>query len=165
MSIAGLIVCVVIGVSAQEFHSAPLGDNDLDSIRAAIAKTDLIARYELACRMEPCSLRADFNGDRRPDLAVLIREKVSGKIGIGILHSGSTKAHIVGAGRPCGNGGDNFDWMDVWSVYSKKRVEAGADSGRAPVLRGAAILAERSESASAIIYWTGRRYAWYQQGD
>ena len=165
MSIVGLIVSVVIGVSAYEFHSAHMSDSNVDSIRAAIAKTDLTVRYELACRIEPCSLRADFNGDRRPDLAVLIREKVSGKIGIGILHSGSSKAHIVGAGRPCGNGGDNFDWMDVWSVYSRKRLEAGAESGRPPVLRGAAILAERSESASAIIYWTGRRYAWYQQGD
>jgi len=32
-------------------------------------------------------------------------------------------------------------------------------------LKGSALYVEKSEAASAIIYWTGKEYKWYQQGD
>jgi hypothetical protein len=34
-----------------------------------------------------------------------------------------------------------------------------------PHLRGDALLVGRSEAASALIYWNGKRYVWFQQGD
>jgi hypothetical protein len=34
-----------------------------------------------------------------------------------------------------------------------------------PHLRGDALLVEKSEAASALIYWNGKRYVWSQQGD
>jgi hypothetical protein len=30
---------------------------------------------------------------------------------------------------------------------------------------GEAIMAEKSESASGLIYWDGKRWRWYQLGD
>jgi hypothetical protein len=33
------------------------------------------------------------------------------------------------------------------------------------VLRGDGLLVEKTESASAILWWDGARYRWYQQGD
>jgi hypothetical protein len=34
-----------------------------------------------------------------------------------------------------------------------------------PLLSGGALLVEKSEAASALIYWNGKRYVWSQQGD
>jgi hypothetical protein len=45
-------------------------------------------------------------------------------------------------------------------------VWQGADRQNAPpVLRGDALMVVKLEAASAIVYWTGSEYAWYQQGD
>jgi hypothetical protein len=72
---------------------------------------------------------------------------------------------ILGAGSPLGSHGDDFSWMDVWSVYSRGTVERGAVEEAPPRLRGDALLVEKSESASAILYWNGKTFRWYQQGD
>jgi glycogen debranching enzyme len=72
---------------------------------------------------------------------------------------------ILGAGIGIGNGGDYFEWMDSWQVYSKTRdAHAGGEIDIAD-LRGDALLVEKSEAASALIYWNGKRYVWPQQGD
>jgi hypothetical protein len=34
-----------------------------------------------------------------------------------------------------------------------------------PLLCGDALLVEKTEAASALIYWNGKRYVWSQQGD
>ena len=39
------------------------------------------------------------------------------------------------------------------------------DKAYAPHLRGDALLLGKSEAASALIYWNGKRYVWLQQGD
>jgi hypothetical protein len=133
---------------------------------------DAASRFERQLRTKyvplvsptPCYLRADFDGDGAMDTAVLIKERRTLKSGIAILNSSSDTWVIVAAGRTF-DGDDNLDWMDRWSVYPKGLIEEGVDAGPPPTLKGAAILAEKSESASGLIYWTGHKYAWYQQGD
>ena len=68
-------------------------------------------------------------------------------------------------GRDLGNGGDDFGWMDAWHVYEKGKVEQGASEGKPPKLKGDAIMAIKTESASGLIYWNGKKFDWYQQGD
>ena len=72
------------------------------------------------------------------------------------------KITILGAGTAIGNGGDNFEWMDSWEIYSKDRMASGTSVTK---LRGDALLVSKSEAASALIYWNGKRYVWLQQGD
>jgi len=57
----------------------------------------LAARYRYFNALHPSHLEADFNGDKKQDVAVLIRNKSSGKIGIAIIlrDKGVT---ILGAG-------------------------------------------------------------------
>src|SRR5438552_18250590 len=74
----------------------------------------LSARYELVKRMEPSFFAGDFNGDGRSDVALLIQERTTGKVGIAILESGKNQFKILGAGQSFGNGGDDFSWMDLW---------------------------------------------------
>jgi hypothetical protein len=55
--------------------------------------------------------------------------------------------------------------MDTWQVYSKMRAAHAAGETGVPQLRGDALLVGKSEAASALIYWNGKRYVWLQQGD
>ena len=85
-----------------------------------------------------------------------------------IIYHTDTKTHYVfGAGKSLGNdnAGDNYNWMDAWKVYVRKDVEIGAGEATKIILKGDAILAIKIESASGLIYWTGKEYKWYQQGD
>jgi hypothetical protein len=95
------------------------------------------------------------------DVVVLVKERSTGKVGIAIVHGTTGKVTILGAG----NGGDDFEWMDSWQVYSKTRAAHAAGETSILHLRGDALLVEKSEAASALVYWNGKRYVWSQQGD
>jgi hypothetical protein len=55
--------------------------------------------------------------------------------------------------------------MDSWQVYAKKRAAHASGETRVSRLRGDALLIEKSEAASALIYWNGKRYVWFQRDD
>jgi len=44
-------------------------------------------------------------------------------------------------------------------------ISAWKDSRRSLKDGGDALLVSKSETASALIYWNGKRYTWLQQGD
>jgi hypothetical protein len=136
-----------------------------DSVKKALTKGSTGKEYDLSFRMNPSYLEGDFNGDGKMDVAVLVKERTTGKSGIAIVHGTTGKITILGAGIAIGNGGDNFEWMDSWQVYSKARAAHVANETSVPRLRGDALLVEKSEAASALIYWNGKRYLWSQQGD
>ena len=112
--------------------------------------------------MNPFYLRGDFNGDGKIDVAVLVKQRSTGKVGIAIINGAPGKITILGAGTTSGNGGDDFEWMDSWEIYSKGRMPNGTS---VPKLRCDALLVIKSEAASALICWNGKRYVWLQQGD
>ncbi|HMV00761.1 MAG TPA: hypothetical protein PKD04_06735 [Rhodocyclaceae bacterium] len=134
-------------------------------VRSALTGQTSLREFSYSNRLNPFIVQGDFDGDGRPDAAILIRRKDNGKTGIAVFHSGSKTIHILGAGRPVGNGGDDFSWMDAWYVYGKGLVERGAQPGSPPRLRGDALMVIKTESASGLIYWSGTGYRWYQQGD
>jgi hypothetical protein len=91
-----------------------------------------------------------------------VKQRSTGKLGIAIINGVTDKVTVLGAGTAIGNGGDDFDWMDSWEIYSKDRV---ASKTTLPKLHGDALFVSKGEAASALIYWNGRRYVWLQQGD
>jgi hypothetical protein len=121
--------------------------------------------YALASWLNPYYLQADFNGDGRADIAVLVREKATGKGGVLIVHFGGDQHFVVGAGNSFDNGRDDFSGMDAWHSYARGVVTRGADGREPPALLGDAILVIKTEASSGLVYWTGTQYAWYQQGD
>lgn len=123
------------------------------------------SRYAAVATVNPFYVQGDFDGDRRLDTAVLVKERKDGKIGIAIVLASAAKAHILGAGQPAGNGGDDFSWVDAWYAYPRGEVARGAGAAAPPTLRGDALWVEKTESASAIIFWDGTSFRWYQQGD
>jgi hypothetical protein len=133
--------------------------------QSIVAEQRFASTYALSTRINPYFLQGDFNGDSKPDLAVLIEHKTSAQQGIAILHAGASNPVIVGAGRSIGNGGADFSWLDAWSLHARQTVPPRAQDKKSPVLRGDALLVQKLESASALIYWDGATYRWHQQGD
>ncbi len=144
--------------ATAQLHDIP------EVINRAVTNGLLPKEYELSFRVNPFYLRGDFIGDGKADIAVLVKQRSTGKFGIAIINGATDKVTVVGAGNAIGNGGDDFEWMDTWQVYSKGRAIHEAE-GSVPHLRGDALLVGKSEAASALIYWNGKRYVWFQQGD
>jgi len=116
--------------------------------------------------MNPFYLRGDFDGDKKADYAITVSERKTGKKGIIIYHPSSKKHFVIGAGRELATRqGDDYGWMDAWEVYCKKDVELGVGESKKIKLIGEAILITKLESSSGLIYWDGKSYQWYQQGD
>jgi hypothetical protein len=151
----GLLLPLAISF-AEPVHNIP------EPLKRAIETGSLTKDYELSFHVKPFYLRGDFNGDGKIDIAALVKQRSTGKIGIAIINEATGRVTVVGAGTVIGNGGDDFGWLDSWGIYPKNRVASGTNS---PRLRGDALLVSKSEAASALIYWNGKRYVWLQQGD
>jgi hypothetical protein len=135
-------------------------------VSEAFRKSGLDSTYAFTFNVNPFYLRGDFDGDKATDYAVLVKRKSNGKVGIAIIHGHGLRVAICGAGSLLGNGGNDFKWLDAWHVYKKGPTHQGATTeDPPPVLKGDALFVEKSEAASALIYWTGKKYKWYQQGD
>jgi hypothetical protein len=115
--------------------------------------------YELFTGLNPYYVAGRFDADTIPDLAVQIREKATGHRGIAIIHRGSKRVAILGAGQPLGNGGDDWSWLWVW------RVEDGLPEPESTFRGHDVLLVEKPESAGGRLWWDGQSYQWTQAGD
>ena len=139
-------------------------------LRPSIETGPFNAEFEIGTWLNPFYLRGDFDGDGKMDYAILVSHRKDRKKGIAIWLSSRPKPGfvIIGAGTLSRAGGaesDDWDFFDAWQVYGKRSVARGVGEGPPPRLIGEAILIERSEAASGLLYWNGSRFRWYQQGD
>jgi hypothetical protein len=146
--------------AAAENHNIP------ERVQSAIANRSLTSNYDLSFKMNSFYRSGDFDGDGNIDVAVLVKQRSTGKLGIAIVHGAKEKVTILGAGTALGNGGDDFAWMDFWQfIPSEAAAAQQPHNTHAPHIRADALLVGKSEAASALIYWNGKRYVWVQQGD
>lgn len=126
---------------------------------ALLARADLADKYELFVALNPYFIRGQFDGDTTIDVAVQIREKSTGKRGVAIIHGADSSLHVIGAGTPFGNGGDDFNWLWVWRAEPPSERPDIAMAGRE------LLYVEKPESAGGMVWWNGRTYVWTQHGD
>jgi hypothetical protein len=67
-------------------------------VKRAIARGLLAKEYEVSFQVPQFYLRGDFNGDGKIDVAVLAKQRSSGKRGIATIHDETDKITILGAG-------------------------------------------------------------------
>jgi hypothetical protein len=67
-------------------------------IDRAITHGSLANEYELSFRVNPFHLRGDFNGDGKIDVAALVKQRSTGKVGIAIINGATDEVTIFGAG-------------------------------------------------------------------
>ena len=122
--------------------------------------------YKINRDLNPFYLRGDFDGDNKIDYALAVIESTADKKGLLSYHPWAKKYFLVGAGESIQDGyGDNYWMIDAWEVSDKKIVGQGVTDLKPPKLIGDAILVQKLESSSGLIYWDGKKYKWYQQGD
>jgi len=116
---------------------------------------------ELTTSINPYYLRGNFDGDARADYAFLVQRSLAA--GIAFCFEGTPAPRLLGAGNEF-HEMTNLDFDD-WSVYPKSPVTGGVEEVDPPTLHSDALYLLWSERASALVYWTGSDFAWYQQGD
>lgn len=138
-----------------------------DDLYEFFNQEDIKTNYKINKDLNPFYLRGDFNGDKKIDYALAVIESKTDKKGILIYHPATKTTFKLGAGKRIPNGyeRDDMGWMDAWHICNKKEIEQGVTDQKPPKLIGEAIYAFKLESSSGIIYWDGKEYKWYQQGD
>ena len=98
---------LLIAIALAALSASPAGPDNLSfqfssslspSVMRVLENDEGAERYALVAHVNPFYLHGDSNGDGRTDTAVLVKNKVSGQLGIAIVHSGAKSAIIVGAG-------------------------------------------------------------------
>src|SRR5512134_847461 len=136
------LIAVAEGREANPSQSAAIPE----SATTLFKTTGLDRQYEFSEHLKPSYLSGDFDGDHKPDIAILVRQKTTGKIGVAVFHSSTNKVLLIGAGTEVGNGGDNFDWMDIWKVAPKATAAKQVGKVAARLLKGDALHVEKNES-------------------
>ena len=140
-------------------HSVP------DWVVEALARAGVSKTHTLDAHLNPFCLRADFDGDGKVDFAAFLRDNASGKIGIAVVHRESGLVSLLGAGKTFPDQARDFSWVDAWTVCEKGVVKRGTGEGTPPKLVGDALLIFKTESSSALLWWSGREYRLYWQAD
>ena len=174
MKLLLIFIALLSGSLAQDY-SQTVSWSLPDAVRTRLKTAGIFEKYKLAERVNPFYLRGDFDGDAKADYAVLVVEKASGKTAMVVCLSTVKAVRILGPGGvkirvgTAKDGYDlpDFDWMDAWQVHSKKRLTASElnDASTVGSMSGEAMMVEKTEAASAYIYWDGSKFRWYQLSD
>lgn len=128
-------------------------------------------KFEIESRLNPFYLEEDFNGDGILDFAIGVKEIKTDKIGFVIIHGGTPKVYVIGAGNLIKNGlSDDMSYIDIWKINREKENfgteldENGDITESAPVfIDHPSIKIIKSEVGGGIIFWNGGEYEYLHQ--
>ena len=122
----------------------------------ALRAAGLDQGFTFSSRMNPALEVGDFDRDGLLDIAVEIRDAGGQRGGIAIVHRIDRSVHIVGAGRPLGDGKDRLARRGAWTVTSRRhdRAHEGFTPDR--------IYIEDSGRHSGWLVWDGKAYVWIE---
>ena len=151
------IIILITFASSQEKWSEFSSEESLPGwVKEVFNKKHLNLKYEFYFNLNPFYQRGDFNGDGKPDIAVLVREKKTKKIGIAFCHYEMNEVVIVGAGNKYTNQSDDFNSKDVWGVNPKGFI----DPKTKEKYETETVYFWRSETeGSGLLFWNGKSYS------
>ncbi|WOD43657.1 hypothetical protein [Hwangdonia lutea] len=92
---------------------------DSISLKQLLKINNLDSIYALSNKVSPNFLKADFNGDNKEDIAFLVEELKSKKIGLIFFHSNDSY-FILGAGIKFNDDLDDMNWLDILKLDNNK---------------------------------------------
>lgn len=143
----------------------------------AFQEQTLSQKYAIIKTNSSYFLEADFNGDKKVDIAVQIQDKITGKTGIILMNYGQKNGFIFGAGKKFDDQRfDNTRAFNGWRVYKDKYVFKTIFKPNGDILGGKKIklshpavyiynVEDGDEIAGELIYWDGAKYIIIHQGE
>jgi len=123
---------------------------------SALVAAGLGQRFVLSAALNPIYELGDFDRDGLLDIAVQIKDVAGLRHGIAIVHRIDHSVHIVGAGRPIGNGKDQLNWRASWGVASPRDARGHARFG------ADLLYITQPDAPSGWVVWDGRDYVWVE---
>jgi hypothetical protein len=170
-----LVVMLITSCFGQLKYDRAVDWNLPDLVHKRLEGSHLLEKYDLSDRLNPFYLRGDFDGDSKPDYAVLVVNRQSKKSAIAVYLSSRDQIEVLGDGgvlirvgtKKEGYGLADFDWMDAWQVEARERLTPNElnEAAAIPQMKGEGFMVEKTEAASALIYWDGAKFRWYQLAD
>lgn len=124
---------------------------------SALIAAGLGQRFALSSELNPIYESGDFDRDGLLDIAVQIKDIGGLRQGIAMVHRIDRSVHVVGAGRPIGNGKDQLSWRAGWGVASSRDRRGHARFG--PDL----LYITQPDAPSGWVVWDGRDYVWIEE--
>ena len=118
--------------------------------------------YKIDSRVNPYYLRGDFDGDNKPDLAVMIvGRRNNGPTGLAICQ-GNGATFVLGAGTEpkfSTKQGDDF-LSSNWEVLTHDEFHKFLSDSRLGERAKGEVIALNWEDGTGYIYWDGNQYQW-----
>ena len=163
------------GVSQLKYDRA-IDWNLPETATKKLEANHIFEKYTLSDRVNPFYLRGDFDGDQKPDYAILMTNITSKKIVMVFCFSSRKNPTLVPRRddedkahnrKPDDDGAEDFSWMDAWQVLGRKQLTPNELKDSLPVGRmvGEGVEAIKTESASVLIYWDGSKFRYFQTSD
>ena len=122
----------------------------------ALNKQSFQEKYALYLNINPFYLQADFDKDGFLDIAVLIKDKASGNLGVALLRQAESKVTVFGAGVKKTFGGDNWEWLRTW----KTEAVLPAGSGVRPTGAVLILFPQDKNQNAPWLFWNGQNWQW-----
>ena len=156
MIVRVLLAAALLGVTSA---SAQLSRHTFGGLPrwadSALAAAGLGRQFTLSSQLNPTYEFADFDGDGLSDVAVEIKDTRGLRYGIAIVHRIDRSVHVVGAGRPVGNGQDQLSRSARWGVSSLRH-------GRHLAFGRDVLIISQQGAHDGWLAWDGRAYVWME---
>jgi hypothetical protein len=128
-----------------------------------VMETGAAENYDVdLTHLNPYYQRGDFDGDGNSDFAVLLRDKTDPNQTRFAVLTGAKKLYWMDRDEHL-----QYPTMEAWFVIDKDEPiqESPFAEGEPPVLIGEALMIIKLETSSSVVYWNGKRFVSYWQGD
>ena len=116
--------------------------------------------------VNPFYLRGDFDGDGKPDFAVAVKARQSGKLRV-LMCMGNNRTFLLASeagGPPFSDMQDDNYFAPTWMVYTVSEAKQigrydANEPRKLPTIRGEVLVMWWEDGMSAI-YWDGSTFKW-----